>query len=76
MKYSYLLVLVLSFLLSSCEDILRMKPENSITFENAFENEHEIEIGLLTVERYIRKNLYRITPADGLRGVHGLPESC
>ena len=62
MKYSYLLVLVLSFLLSSCEDILRMKPENSITFENAFENEHEIEIGLLTVERYIRKNLYRITP--------------
>ena len=50
-----------------------MKPENSITFENAFENEHEIEIGLLTVERYIRKNHY---PADGLRGVHGLPESC
>ncbi len=57
MKCNYLLVFFLFFFLSSCEDILRMNPENSVTFEN----EHEIEVGLLTVERYIRKNIYRIT---------------
>ena len=42
-----------------------MIPENSVTFENAFENEHEIEIGLLTVERYVRKSLFLTTrPTD------------
>lgn len=41
----------------ACEDSLRMVPENSITFENAFENEREIEIGLLSVESYVRLNL-------------------
>ena len=42
-----------------------MIPENSVTFENAFENEHEIEIGLLSVERYVRKGLYVVTsPTD------------
>lgn len=61
MKYYYLLVLLLSSLFLSCEDTLRMIPENSVTFENAFENEHEIEIGLLTVERYVRKSLYLTT---------------
>lgn len=55
MKYYYCLLL---FLLFSCEDALKMNPENSVTFENAFENEHEIEIGLLTVERYVRNHLY------------------
>ena len=65
MKYYYLLVLLLSFLFLSCEDTLRMIPENSVTFENAFENEHEIEIGLLTVERYVRKSLFLTTrPTD------------
>ena len=65
MKYYYLLVLSLSSLFLSCEDTLRMIPENSVTFENAFENEHEIEIGLLSVERYVRKGLYVVTsPTD------------
>ena len=34
-----------------------MTPENSLTFENTFENEQEIETGLLTLERFARRDL-------------------
>ena len=55
--YYILLALLACTLCGACEDTLRMIPENSVTFENAFENEREIEIGLLTVERFARRDL-------------------
>lgn len=58
MRQYYILWVFLALLLCcACEDTLRMIPENSVTFGNAFENEREIETGLLTVERHVRKNL-------------------
>ncbi|WP_018336671.1 RagB/SusD family nutrient uptake outer membrane protein [Butyricimonas synergistica] len=58
MRNYYILLAILTYVqFCACEDTLRMIPENSVTFENAFENEREIEIGVLTVERYARKYL-------------------
>lgn len=58
MKSYYILLIIWTCgLCGACEDALRMMPENSITFKNAFENEQEIETGLLTVEKYVRNDL-------------------
>ena len=40
-----------------CVDALDLKPENSVTFENAFETERDVEVSLLTTEQYLRSNL-------------------
>lgn len=50
-------LLLALMLLCACEDVLNVVPETKVTFETAFENESEIETGLLTVERYIRLSL-------------------
>ena len=58
MRIYYLTIaLICGCLCFACEDSLRLLPENSVTFDNAFENEHELEVGLLTVEKYIRRSL-------------------
>ncbi len=56
-NYYILLAFLVGVLCYACEDALIMLPENSVTYENAFESEREIESGLLTVERYVRKDL-------------------
>ena len=79
MKYYYLLVLLLSSLFLSCEDTLRMIPENSVTFENAFENEHEIEIlGYLPwrgmfVKVCILRQYHRLTVNIRIIGIKAMP---
>lgn len=56
-NYYILLAFWVCALCGACEDTLRMIPENSVTFSNAFSNEREIESGLLTVEKYARNDL-------------------
>lgn len=55
--YYVVLILWVCVVCGACEDTLNMIPKNSVTFENAFENEREIEIGLLSVERFARRDL-------------------
>ena len=45
------------FFLISCADQLDLKPENSLTFNNAFENEKDIVAGINRVEEIIRGNI-------------------
>lgn len=55
MKYKYhILSLVLLFTCLACVDALDMTPENSVTFANAFENERELEIGIMGAEASVR----------------------
>ena len=51
----YIIIWILIGLLFACNDILNVTPKTSVTFETAFETEKEIEMGLLSVERYVRK---------------------
>lgn len=58
MKNYYILIAIFVLgLCPACEDALIMNPEDSVTFKNAFLNEREIEIGLLTLESSARANL-------------------
>lgn len=54
-KYSLFSALLIAICCFACEDSLRVTPENSVTFANAFENEHELENGFATVESYVRE---------------------
>ena len=57
MRYEILFMLLLIGCCVSCEDMLRMVPENSVTFENAYETERDIEMGMYSMERSVRGNL-------------------
>ena len=43
--------------LSGCKEWIDFKPENSVTFENAFETEKDIEAALLGTEQSVRANM-------------------
>ena len=52
-----ILLLGLTGILSGCEEWIDMKPENSVTFGNAFETERDIEAALLGMEQSVRINM-------------------
>ena len=54
--YKLILILVLQAWFSSCEDLLKVTPENSVTFENAFQSEKDIVSALNATEKIIRQN--------------------
>ena len=59
MKKRLYIILLLGFtgMLSGCEEWIDMKPENSVTFGNAFETERDIEAALLGMEQSLRVNM-------------------
>ena len=59
MKTRLYIILLLGFtgILSGCEEWLDMKPENSVTFGNAFETERDVEAALLGMEQSVRVNM-------------------
>lgn len=54
-QYHWLALSVL--LLCACTDMLDLKPENSVTFFNAFETERELELGVMAAEAAIRNEM-------------------
>lgn len=46
-----------AMMLSGCKEWIELKPENSVTFENAFETEKDIESALLGTEQSVRENM-------------------
>ena len=54
-QYHWMALSVL--LLCSCTDMLDLKPENSVTFFNAFETERELELGVMAAEAAIRNEM-------------------
>lgn len=56
-RICYVVGVVLSVLSLGCEDALQIAPETAVTFETAFETEKEIESGMLTIERYVRRSI-------------------
>ena len=59
MKKRLYIILLLGFtgMLSGCEEWIDMKPENSVTFGNAFETERDIEAALFGMEQSLRVNM-------------------
>ena len=59
MKKRLYIILLLGFtgIWSGCEEWIDMKPENSVTFGNAFETERDIEAVLLGMEQSVRVNM-------------------
>lgn len=56
--------------LVSCDGLLDLKPENSVTFKNAFESEQDIESALKGTERLLRSiTLYGGTTSPADRGI-------
>ena len=59
MKKQLYIILLLGFIgiLSGCETWIDFKPENSVTFGNAFETERDVEAALLGTEQSVRVNM-------------------
>ena len=59
MRKRLYIILLLGFagILSGCEEWIDLKPENSVTFGNAFETERDIEAALLGTEQSVRVNM-------------------
>ena len=59
MKTRLYIILLLGFtgILSGCEEWIDLKPENSVTFGNAFETERDVEAALLGMEQSVRVNM-------------------
>ena len=59
MKKQLYTILLFGFtgILSGCEEWIDLKPENSVTFGNAFEMERDIEAALLSMEQSVRVNM-------------------
>lgn len=59
MKKRLYIILLLGFtgILSGCEEWIDMKPENSVTFGNAFETERDVEAALFGMEQSVRVNM-------------------
>ena len=56
MRKLYIL-LIIAFLAGACEDWIEMTPENSVTFDNAFETEKDVESALFATEQNVRFEL-------------------
>lgn len=56
----YILLFVMCWWFVSCEDMLRITPVNSVTFENAFQTEKDIAAALNTTEAMVRVNLKQV----------------
>ena len=56
MRKLYIL-LIIAFLAGACEDWIEMTPENSVTFDNAFETEKDVESALCATEQNVRFEL-------------------
>lgn len=52
-----ILYIILSLPFLGCESMLDISPRNSVTFENAFLNEKELETGILSMEYAFRNNI-------------------
>lgn len=52
-----LTLLCITISLIGCNDLLDLKPENSLTFANAFENEKDLVAGINRIEGIIRKDI-------------------
>lgn len=51
-----ILILILCLIgFASCDHLLEMKPENSVTFKNAFETENDIEAAIRNIARRLRE---------------------
>lgn len=58
MKIRYIiLTFLVAFITLSCEDWIELRPENSVTFENAFDTEKDIEAALFGTEQSLRVNM-------------------
>ena len=44
-------------MMCACEEWVELKPENSVTFENAFDTEKDIEAALFGAEQSLRVNM-------------------
>lgn len=63
MKNNYVIILLFGLIgiLSGCERWIDFKPENSITFENAFETERDIEAALFSMEQSVRVSMTAVS---------------
>lgn len=71
MRY-YILVILIVLMVGalSCEDMLDVKPKNSLTFANAFETEQDIESMVRSAERSSRDMRSRFPISPGDRGMY------
>lgn len=69
MKKRYLfLTLIGTFMMYACEEWVELKPENSVTFENAFDTEKDIEAALFGAEQSLRVNMTSAPYSPEMRG--------
>ena len=69
MKKRYLfLTLIGAFMMCACEEWVELKPENSVTFENAFDTEKDIEAALFGAEQSLRVNMTSAPYSPEMRG--------
>ena len=69
MKKRYLFLTLLgAFMLCACEEWVELKPENSVTFENAFDTEKDIEAALFGAEQSLRVNMTAAPYSPEMRG--------
>lgn len=69
MKKQYLYIfLLLVGSLTACEDWVELRPENSVTFNNAFDTEKDIESALFATEQRVRVDMTGASWHPQLRG--------
>lgn len=69
MKKRYLFLTVIgAFMIYACEEWVELKPENSVTFENAFDTEKDIEAALFGAEQSLRVNMTSAPYSPEMRG--------
>ena len=69
MKKRYLFLTVIgAFMMYACEEWVELKPENSVTFENAFDTEKDIEAALFGAEQSLRVNMTSAPYSPEMRG--------
>lgn len=55
-------------MMCACEEWVELKPENSVTFENAFDTEKDIEAALFGAEQSLRVNMTSAPYSPEMRG--------
>ena len=76
MKKRYLfLTLIGAFMMCACEEWVELKPENSVTFENAFDTEKDIEAALFGAEQSLRVDRKSTRLNSSHRGESRMPSS-
>lgn len=65
-----ILLAVLAFVFTACEDMLDVRPKNSLTFANAFDSEKDVESAIRSAERASRGMHSEFPTSPGARGMY------